>query len=45
MNPILKTTLIVFCSLLAVLLVAFWYECRTWPRAEDEPTNKDYDEL
>jgi hypothetical protein len=45
MNPLLKTTLIVLGALAVVLVVAWWYEVLTWPRAEDEPTNKDYDEL
>lgn len=45
MNPTLKITLIIGAVLTLALIAAFLYEVRTWPRAEDEPTNKDYDEL
>jgi hypothetical protein len=44
MNPVLKTTLIVSALLLATLVITFLWECRTWPRGEDEPNNKiDWD--
>jgi hypothetical protein len=46
MNPILKITLIIIGSLIVALIATFCHECRTWPRAEDDPTNKiDYDDL
>ena len=44
MNPILKDSLIVLALLILSLGAAFWYECKTWPRADDDPTNKiDWD--
>jgi hypothetical protein len=44
-NPTLKITLIIGAVLVLSLIAAVLYEFLTWPRAEDEPTNKDYDEL
>jgi hypothetical protein len=45
MNPTLKITIVIGAALIISLISAFIYEFLTWPRAEDEPTNKDYDEL
>ena len=36
--------IILILILILTMIAGFWYECATWPRAEDDPTNKiDWD--
>ena len=36
--------LAIIAFLILTMIAVFWYECATWPRAEDDPTNKiDWD--